>query len=74
MDVDTGSTWARVRNSRTGEGGWLNLQTEEVFTDETMRSLITASESGAVAGDPVNSSEWISAEVDAYDALGVGDE
>lgn len=62
MGMDHSSTWARVQHKTTGERGWLNLQTEEVFTDEMMKSLITAADRGAVVGNPLESTEWMSAE------------
>lgn len=71
MFMDHGSTWARVRNRETGEGGWFNLQSEEVITDPKMRSLIQANMYGVVVGDPTESGAWLSAERGAEAALGV---
>lgn len=62
MEDGQGTKWARVQHSKTGEKAWMNLQTEEVFTDEKFRSLMKASDHGAVVGDPLTSTEWMSAE------------
>lgn len=71
MMGDSKAMWARVQNKTTGESGWLNLQTEEVVTDDEMRSLLQASKRGVVCGDPLESTEWISAEKDSFQTVGV---
>ena len=70
MDSDK-PVWARVKHDVTGNTGWLNLQTREVVSDHKMISLLEASNDGVICGDPLESSEWVSAEKNSEEALGV---
>lgn len=54
--------WKRVQHNKTGERAWANLHTKEIFTDSMMRSLLKATEDGAVVGNPAETTEWLSAE------------